>query len=195
VRTQLTRRRLPRSAIACLSDLGWTRSTVAAVAEPAGVSPGAAQQHSPTREDLVYAAIRHISEMQTEDLEQRAARLPSGTDRRRAAVEMLLNLYVQPSFAAALQLWVAAATDAQLGARITPLEREVGRRAHQKALELLDVEESRPGVRETVQATLDLARGLGVANLHADQPAHRQRIVRHWTAMLEIELYGSLNTG
>ncbi|MGH3431632.1 MAG: TetR/AcrR family transcriptional regulator, partial [Thermocrispum sp.] len=153
----------------------------------------AAQHHFPTREDLVNAAIAFVSESQNDDLERRAAELPEGPTRRRAVIEMLLNLYAQPSFVAALHLWVAASTEGPLGVRITPLEREVGKRAHQKAVELLEVDESLPGVRETVQATLDLARGLGLANLLTDDTVRRKRIVAQWTAMVEAELYGTGN--
>ncbi len=116
------------------------------------------------------------------------AALPTDGTRRRAVVEMLLNLYTGPSFRAALHLWVAASTDEELGALIKPLERQVGREAHRMAVSLLDVDESMPGVRETVQATLDLARGLGLANLLTDDTARRARIVAQWTSMLEAEL-------
>ena len=54
----------------------------------------------------------------------------------------------------------------------------------------VSLKKKKPGVRETVQATLDLARGLGLANLLTDDTARRARIVRQWTAMVEAELYG-----
>ena len=38
-------------------------------------------------------------------------------------------------------------------------------------VELLGADESRPGVRELVQATLDLVRGLGLANTITDDAA------------------------
>jgi len=44
----------------------------------------------------------------------------------------------------------------------------VGRAAHELVAERLGVDENRPGVRKTVQATLDLTRGLGLANLLTD---------------------------
>lgn len=192
-RSRQTRRRLLDAAVACLTELGWTRTTVVVVAERAGVSRGAAQHHFPTREDLINAAVNHVSEVQLEELAERVAALPTDETRRRAVVEMLLNLYTGPSFRAALHLWVAAATDEPLGAVIKPLERQVGREAHRMAVKLLDVDESAPGVRETVQATLDLARGLGLANLLSDDTARRARIVAQWTSMLEAEL--SVATG
>lgn len=191
-RSRETRRRLLKAAVECLIELGWTRTTVVVVAERAGVSRGAAQHHFPTREDLVNAAVNHVSEVQMEELQERAAALPTGVSRRGAVVEMLLNLYTGPSFRAALHLWVAASTDEPLGALIKPLERRVGREAHQMAVQLLGADESVTGVRETVQATLDLARGLGLANLLSDDTARRAKIVRQWTRVLEPTLASSV---
>lgn len=187
-RSRETRRRLLEAAVESLAELGWSRTTVLVVAERAGVSRGAAQHHFPTREDLVNAAVAYVAEAQREHIRQSAAELPSGPGRRRAVIEMLLNLYASNSFKAALYLWVAASTDEQLSEPITGLERQVGREAHRLAVELLEVDESVPGVRETVQATLDLARGLGLANLLTDDTARRRRIVSQWSTMVEAAL-------
>jgi hypothetical protein len=50
------------------------------------------------------------------------------------------------------------------------------------------VDEQVTGVRETVQATLDLARGLGLANLLTDDGGRRAGIARQWAAMLDAAL-------
>ncbi|HET6707646.1 MAG TPA: TetR/AcrR family transcriptional regulator, partial [Amycolatopsis sp.] len=39
-----------------------------------------------------------------------------------------------------------------------------------------------------VQATLDLARGLGLANLLTDDTRRRRQIVREWARTLELRL-------
>jgi len=56
------------------------------------------------------------------------------------------------------------------------------------AVELLGVDEAHPGVRELVQATLDLARGLGLANLLTDDTARRRHIAAQWTRVLRDSL-------
>ncbi|MFD8817668.1 TetR/AcrR family transcriptional regulator, partial [Streptomyces sp. NPDC059627] len=61
-RSRATRQRLLEAAVACLAEHGWTGSTVAVVAERAGVSRGAAQHHFPTREDLFTAAVEYVAE-------------------------------------------------------------------------------------------------------------------------------------
>jgi AcrR family transcriptional regulator len=184
-RSRTTRRRLVEAAVDCIAELGWHGTTVAVIAERAGVSRGAAQHHFPTREELVAAAVEHVGEVQILVLRERADELPSGPSRTERVVDMLLNLYVGTLFQAALHLWVAASTDEALRRTLVPLEARVGREAHRVAVELLDVDESHPGVREMVQATLDLARGLGLANLLTDDTNRRKQIVQQWTRMVE----------
>ncbi|KDN16946.1 TetR/AcrR family transcriptional regulator [Amycolatopsis rifamycinica] len=187
-RSRTTRRRLVEAALDSFGERGWHGVTVAGIAERAGVSRGAAQHHFPAREDLVVAAVDLLGEAQIDELRAQAADLPSGASRIERVVEMVLNLYTGPLFRAALQLWSVAATDEALRAVLVPLEARVGREAHRVTVELLEVDESRPGVRELVQATLDLARGLGLANLLTDDTRRRRQIVREWARTLELRL-------
>ncbi len=53
---------------------------------------------------------------------------------------------------------------------------------------VLGVDEHRPGVRETVQAMLDLGRGLGLANLLTNDSDRRAGIARRFAAMLDATL-------
>ncbi|MEU1422456.1 MULTISPECIES: TetR/AcrR family transcriptional regulator [unclassified Kitasatospora] len=185
-RSRATRQRLLAAAVDCLAEVGWNGATVSVVAERAGVSRGAAQHHFPTREDLFTAAVEHVTAERLAAVRAHADELPAaGPDRTVAVVDMIVRLYTGPLFRAALHLWVAAATDEPLRARIVALEGRVGREAHRAAVEFLDADESRPGVRETVQATLDMARGLGLADLLSDDSARRSGVIRQWAGLLE----------
>jgi AcrR family transcriptional regulator len=188
-RSRATRQRLLAAAVACLSDLGWAGTTVAVVAERAGVSRGAAQHHFPTREDLFTATVEHVAEVRLGEIRREAAELPRGANRTEAVVRMLSRLYAGPPWRAALQVWVAASADATLREQVVPLEAKVGRAAHQVAVELLGVDESAPGVRETVQATLDLVRGLGLAGVLTDDSRRRRRIIQQWARTLDAVLH------
>lgn len=185
-RSRATRQRLLEAAVACLAEHGWAGSTVAVVAERAGVSRGAAQHHFPTREDLFTAAVEYVAEERSSALRDL---FPDGVrGDRRAVVTALVDLYTGPLFRAALQLWVAASNEEQLRGRVTELEARVGRETHRIAVELLRADESRPGVRETVQGLLDMARGLGLANVLTDDTARRERVVTQWAALVEASL-------
>ncbi|KJY26099.1 TetR/AcrR family transcriptional regulator [Streptomyces sp. NRRL S-495] len=180
-RSRATRARLLAAAVDC--------STVAVVAERAGVSRGAAQHHFPTREDLFTAAVEHVTAERLAAVRAHADTLPpAGPARTEAVVGMIVRLYTGPLFRAALQLWVAAATEEPLRERIIRLEGHVGREAHRATVDFLGADESRPGVRETVQATLDLARGLGLANLLTDDSLRRSGVIRQWASLLESTL-------
>ncbi|MEE1755740.1 TetR/AcrR family transcriptional regulator [Streptomyces sp. SP18CS02] len=181
-RSRATRQRLLESAVACLAERGWAGSTVTVVAEHAGVSRGAAQHHFPTREDLFTAAVEYVAEERSQALRA----LP--VQDRAAVVTALVGLYTGPLFRAALHLWVAASNEEQLRPRVTELEARVGRETHRIAVELLGADESEPGVRETVQGLLDMARGLGLATLLTDDTARRERVVAQWAALLDARL-------
>lgn len=185
-RSRSTRAALVDAAVDAIAELGWTGATVAVIAERAGVSRGAAQHHFPTREDLVTATVEYVGEQQVAQLRERAEELP---DRSVApVVQMLLELYTGPAFRAALHMWVAASTDEALREVVVPLEARVGREAHLVAVELLGVDESRPGARELVQATLDLARGLGLATLLTDDTTRRGQIAAQWSTVLRASI-------
>lgn len=185
-RSRATRRRLLEAAVSCLAERGWSGSTVAVVCERAGLTRGAAQHHFPTREDLFTAAIEHVAEEWLNAVREGARALPrDGASRTRAVVDMLVGVYTGPLFRAALHLWVAAADEEQLRPRVNALEARIGREAHRLAVEFLDADETVEGVRESVQATLDMARGLGLANLLSDDSARRAGIVRQWSRILD----------
>ncbi|MFF7648304.1 TetR/AcrR family transcriptional regulator [Streptomyces sp. NPDC007983] len=191
-RSRATRQRLLEAAVACLAEHGWAGSTVSVVAERAGVSRGAAQHHFPTREDLFTAAVEQVAEQRSAEL-RALAPAGEGTARTRAVVAELVDLYTGPLFRAALQLWVAASYEPQLGARVTVLEARIGRETHRMAVELLGADETVPGVREAVQGLLDMARGLGLANLLTDDSARRERVVAQWSRILD-EALGAART-
>ena len=164
----MMRARLLDAAVECLVERGFAGTSTTLVSERAGVSRGAQLHHFPTKNDLVVAAVEHLTEKRGAELAAAAASLPAGPRHTRAVMQMLGDHFASPVFNAALELWVAARTDANLLAAVGPLEQRVGRETHRLTVELLGADESVPGVRELVQATLDLVRGLGLANTISD---------------------------
>jgi AcrR family transcriptional regulator len=192
-RSRAMRQRLLDAAVECLVERGFAGTSTTLVSERAGVSRGAQLHHFPTKNDLVLAAVEHLSEQRAAELQRASEGLPRGAQRTRAILEMLGDHFASPVFTAALELWVAARTDPQLHAAVEPLELRVGRETHRMTVELLGIDESRPGARELVQATLDLVRGLGLANTISDDRARRRRILRRWADVLDRELDGELS--
>jgi AcrR family transcriptional regulator len=185
------RLRLLDATVECLVERGWSGTSTTLVSQRAGVSRGAQLHHFPTKNDLVVAAVEHLSDVRGRELRDAVAALPTGPQRTRRVLEMLADHFTSPVFTAALELWVAARTDPALREAVAPLEQRIGREVHRYTVELLGVDESRPGVRELVQATLDLARGFGLANTITDDAARRSRILDEWAHTLDSSAIAS----
>ena len=187
-RTRAMRQRLLDACIECLVEVGFSGTSTTLVSQRAGVSRGAQLHHFPTKNDLVIAAVEHLAIARNDEIQAASASLPTGPRRTRAVLAMLADHFTAPVFTAALELWVAARTDEQLLAAVAPLEQRIGREVHRLTVELLGVDESRPGAREVVQATLDLVRGLGLANTISDDRRRRNRILDQWARTLDLAL-------
>ena len=184
-RSRATQQRLLEATVDCLVLHGWSGATTTVIAERAGVSRGAQLHHYPTRAALVLAAVTHLAERRAEEIRTEAATLTGDRDERLDKVlDMLATAFTGPLFVAALEVWVAARTDPELRDALVPLEARVGREMHRLTVEVLGADERRPGVREAVQATLDLLRGLGVANLLTDDSHRRGQLLAAWKVQL-----------
>lgn len=171
----------------CLADGGWSATTVAVVAERAGVSRGAAQHHFPTREDLITAALEHMFDERIDSARAELA-APGTSPTTEAVVARVVEHFTGTLFKAALQVWTAAAADEALRERVVPLEQKFGRVAYRMAIEALGVGDEDETGHRLVQATLDLARGLGLADVLTDDSARRAEVVRAWAAHLDAVL-------
>jgi len=187
-RTRAMRARLMDATVELLVERGFSGTSTTLVSERAGVSRGAQLHHFPTKNDLVVAAVEHLTEKRGAELAEASRRLPTGARRTRAVLQVLGDHFTSPVFTAALELWVAARTDEALLAAVAPLEQRVGREVHRLTVELLGADESQPGVRELVQATLDLVRGLGLAGTITDDHRRRSRILDRWATTLDAAL-------
>nr|WP_041451408.1 TetR/AcrR family transcriptional regulator [Hoyosella subflava] len=187
-RSRATHQRLLETTIECLAQHGWAGTTVGVVAQRAGVSRGAIQHHFPTREDLITSALEFIFDQRMAEVRAAAADLPEGAERVEAVVIRLVDYFTGVLFKAALQVWTAAAADPALKERVVPLELRFGRTVHTIAIELLGADDSDPDTHRLVQATLDMARGLGLADVLTDDSRRRSQIVATWAQHLSTAL-------
>ncbi|MGB6059405.1 MAG: TetR/AcrR family transcriptional regulator [Microthrixaceae bacterium] len=187
-RSRATRLGLLVAAVECLAESGWSNTTVTVVADRAGVSRGAAQHHFRTREDLFIAAVEYVAETRAAEVREFATRVGPDPLETRAVVDIIVDFYTGTLFRAALELWVASSAEPQLREKVVPLEARIGRDVHRLTVQLLGADESLPGVRESIQATLDLARGLGLSNLLTDDRRRREPILAQWAIQLQATI-------
>jgi AcrR family transcriptional regulator len=112
-----TQARLLQATAGCLAELGWAGTagtTTTEVARRAGVSRGAQQHHYPTKIELVAAAIGHLLDRQRAEYERAFAQLPDSARNVDGALDLLWSIFRGPSFAAVLELIMAARTDETL---------------------------------------------------------------------------------
>jgi AcrR family transcriptional regulator len=185
-RSRATQLRLLEATVDCLAEHGWSGTTTTLIARKAGLSRGAQLHHYPTKAALVLAAVEHLAVRRAAEIRTEAGGLPPGRVDR--VIELLAAAFTGPLYVAALEVWVAGRSEPELRQALVPLEARVGRELHRLAVDLLGADESRPPVREAVQATLDLLRGLGVANLLNDDSARRKTILAAWTRHLAAVL-------
>lgn len=187
-RSRVMRARLLEATIDCLVEYGFAATSTTLVSKCAGVSRGAQLHHFPTKNDLVVAAVEHLTAKRGAELADVLGESPRRALGTRAVLGTLADHFTSPVFTAALELWVAARSDAQLLAAVQPLEQRVGRQTHHLTAAALGVDGSAPGTRELVQATLDLLRGLGLASTFSDDTRRRERILDQWALTLDAAL-------
>jgi AcrR family transcriptional regulator len=113
-RSASTRARLLDATLECLCDLGYARTTTPEIARRAGLSRGAQLHHFPTKAELVTGAVEHLFERRHREFREAFARVPAGTDRYAAAIDILWSMVSGPTFHAWLELAVAARSDVEL---------------------------------------------------------------------------------
>jgi AcrR family transcriptional regulator len=131
-----TRLQVVEAAIACLVELGYTRTTTTVIADRAGLSRGAMLHHFPSKDDIVRATVEHLNGMRLKAFRKTIAGLPDDDTRVRRALQAYLEHVRHPLYVAFLDLWVAARTDAELAATLAPAQQAFEREWRKTAADL-----------------------------------------------------------
>jgi AcrR family transcriptional regulator len=161
-RSAATREALMDATIRCLIEEGYATTTTARVAERAGVSRGAHLHHFQTRSALLAAAIQHLARRRGEELRAAADALQAGPGRTAAGLDLLWSGYASPMSQAALDLWAAGRTDAELREHLVPFEKAMDRHTMELARRLFPDAAARPDFDELVEFVLATIRGLSL---------------------------------
>lgn len=177
-RREATRARLLDATIETLVELGYARLTTIEVARRAGLSQGALFTHFATKAELLGAAVEHLFPRLIQDYRERFDAVPSGGDRIAAAVELLWGMYQRPELQAAIELYVAARTDADLRATLARVEGPHRDTLHRVAREMFpEVAAHHPDFSGAVEVALDAVQGAMVGGVaRPEDPAHRRML-------------------
>ena len=185
-RTRVMRQRLLEATVDCLVEYGWSGTSTTLVSQRAGVSRGAQLHHFPTKDDLVLAAVEHLTERRGEELREAARHLPQGKRRTRAVLEMFADHFTSPVFTAALELWVAARTDADLRAALVPeQDRLFAAMRELYGGTMGEPFRSDPEAATLVEFTVDLLTGLSLASMLSSDRTAPESVVDRLVALVD----------
>lgn len=129
-RTQAERRASTRAAlldatIQSLVTYGYARLTTNDIVRRAGVTRGAQAHHFTSKADLMVQALDHLTEKLLSEAEKTISPLlEQGAVSYELLLDRLWELHRGPLFTAAVELWVAARTDAELRTHLRRFQRE-----------------------------------------------------------------------
>ena len=164
-RRAATRGALLDATIECLVEEGYANTTTTKIVERAGVSRGAQVHHFPTKAELVAEAVQHLARRRMDELRAELAKNDlKGRNRTAKALDLIWHQHSTPLFTAAIELFVAARTDPELRERMSKVEREVTADAYAAAAEVMPGFEQQPVLRDWLDASLALMRGIAILN-------------------------------
>lgn len=181
-RSAAMRLTLLEATVACLEERGYQGTTTAAVAQRAGASRGAQVHHFGSQHGLLAAAVQHLAQQRLLAAELAASQLVDDANRPRRALDLLAGALSGPLYAATLELWVAARTDAYLRAVLLPVEKTVTSELRRLCRVFVTDDPV------LAQLTLDLLLGRGVGGLLLPfRPVRQREALDRWARILEAE--------
>jgi AcrR family transcriptional regulator len=193
-RSSEMRERLLDATVESLIELGYARTTTTVVCDRAGVSRGAQVHHFRTKAELVIAAVAHLARKQEAELRRQADSVLLAEDRTARLVDAIVEIYATPLFYAALELWVAARTDADLLASLLEFERVVGRKLGEVWEEFGGDAAAAPDFASVIELTMHLARGMALQKILRSDDRSRLKLLEMWKAMVRVALQPSPTT-
>ena len=191
-RSAETRAKLIEAAIQCLHKNGYTATTLASVADAAGVSRGAITHHFASKADLAIAVVTAVNDETMAFYEAHRERLDAATYLRRLP-ELLWEVESRPAGIATMEVFLAARADDKLATRLAELQRGTEIRATASLEPLLAAvgiprENDEMPVRKLFVAAV---RGLAIDRLVTRDGHQVQESIKVLTKLLQL-LYPTL---
>lgn len=175
-----TRERILVAAVSCLAEEGYAATTTSRIQIRAEVSRGSLLHQFPSRDDLLIAAVHHLAQQRTAELDERSEVARSIDE----AVDTLWATFQGPLFQAALQLWTAAQHNAELAAALVPQEHELGRRIRASVARLFGTEYvARTGFSELVSLLISSMRGIALTYTFEARDATAEPYLPLWRGL------------
>lgn len=183
-RSRDTRDLILETTLRALARVGWNATTTTVVAFESGVSRGAIQHHFPTKEALMRGVLEYMYESRNTSEFSINSEVPAGVDRFDYIAEQVLHYYASDHFKAALQMWTAAIGDPEFSEQLQLHGDRLARAVYDRVVAALNADTSDLRTHRMIQTTLDLSRGLGVADVLRDDSRRRNSVAKFWASEL-----------
>lgn len=177
-RTAATRAAVLEATIELLVERGYAGTSTRLAAEKAGVSLGALQHHFRTKAELTVEAMRFVSARLADEFVSAIPRDGDEVERVSLALDRLFVVFRGPTFAAAMELHLAARTDDALREPMKNLHSEDRIRFRESAIALMPGIEERPGFDAWLLMSVSAIRGLAVATMGVEEVAEEWKQLR-----------------
>jgi AcrR family transcriptional regulator len=172
------RARLLDATIDCLAASGYGGLSTNDVVRRAGVSRGALAHHFPSKTDLVVAAGQRLIAERAAEFRRRFADVPVGERTVGNALEVLWSFFDSDTFAAIVELDVAARTHRELRRSLAGTSEQVAELTRTVFLECFPEYGDRPFLDEVLRAIVALFTGFALQGMLDDDPLGGRQAVR-----------------
>lgn len=188
-RSRVTQQQILDSAVEVLIELGYSGASTLKIQERAGVSRGRLLHQYPDRDALLVAAVQHIAEARVASTRSRGDWPTDAADRVHAAVAAMWSTYHERYFWAAMELWLAARSNARLAAALAPREQALGGAIRAAVDDMFGPELTvRPGYADLREMLNTSMRGVALAYAFDPRDPSLDPHVRMWQALARREL-------
>jgi AcrR family transcriptional regulator len=175
-----TRVQLLDATVACLIELGYSRTSMQEICTRAGVSRGAQLHHFPAKAGLMAAAVEHLTTRRIAELQAAGVEIPPGPAGIPAMIDLLWEGFSGPLAKAALELWVASSTDPDLRESLLPVDRALGRATFDLYRAALGPDVPAGPFETVFWLTVNLTRGLALDRMIGGDDGRRRALLDEW---------------
>lgn len=194
-RSEHTRVLLLEATIDCLVELGYARTTVHEICLRAGLSRGAQQHHFTTKAELMASALQHLFGRLSQEVRHAADQLPPGPERITAGIDLLWQSYSGTLSTAAMELWVAARTDAELRDVLLPVDRALGHATLEFYRHAAGADLDEKLLEKLLLLSVNLTRGLALDAMLGGDPGRRSALLDEWKTIMLDHYRSATGTG
>lgn len=177
-RTAATRAAVLEATVELLVERGYAGTSTRLAAEKAGVSLGALQHHFRTKAELTVEAMRFVTGRLADEFVSAIPKDGDEIERIALALDRLFVVFRGPTFAAALELHLAARTDEALSEPMRQLHLDDQTRIRESAIALMPGVEDQPGFDGWLAMSVSAIRGMAVATMGVEDVEQEWQLLR-----------------